>query len=127
MSQKVDECKPLITGLSTTDTVGCFSSLLPVRCNVADVADGSFEGLADRMHDVCRTAFRHPDVPLLGIIERLSPPRRAGGGNPLFSTCFSFVSLPRHDSNASTAPIPDVTAVRFHEVGRCRLPLSNPR
>ena len=41
-------------------------------------------------------------------------PRRAGGGNPLFSTCFSFVSLPFHTSD-STAPIPDVNAVRFHE------------
>jgi len=66
-----------ITGLSTSETVGCFSTVLPVRCNVTDVKDGSFEGLASRMHDVCRSAFRHPDVPLMGIIERLSPPRRA--------------------------------------------------
>jgi len=44
-------------------------------------------------------------------------PRRAGGGNPLFSTCFSFVSLPLHTSNSSapSAPMPDVTAVQFHE------------
>jgi len=53
------------------------------------------------------------DVSLLGIIERLNPPRRAGGGNPLFSTCFSFVSLLRSSTDAS--PIPEVTAVRFHE------------
>ena len=106
--------------------MGCFSSVLPLRCNMADVADGSFEGLAHRMYDVCRSALRHPDVPLLGIIERLSPPRRAGGGNPLFSTCFSFVSLPRHDS-AATAPIPDITSVRFHEAGSSsRLTLNRP-
>ena len=65
-----------ITGLSTSDNVGCFSTVLPVRCNVADVADGSFEGLAGGMHNVCRSAFRHPDVSLMGIIERLSPPRQ---------------------------------------------------
>ncbi len=65
-----------ITGLSTSDNVGCFSTVLPMRCDVADVADGSFEGLADRMHNVCRSAFRHPDVSLMRIIERLSPPRQ---------------------------------------------------
>lgn len=107
-----------MTGLSTSETVGCFSTLLPVRCNVADVqegsgGDGSFQGLAGHMNHVCRNAFKHPDVSLLGIIERLNPPRRAGGGNPLFSTCFSFVSLPRFDDKSDS--IPDVTAVRFHE------------
>jgi hypothetical protein len=54
------------------------------------------------------------DVSLLGIIERLNPPRRAGGGNPLFSTCFSFVSLPTSSADAKFA-IPEVAAVRFHE------------
>jgi hypothetical protein len=65
-----------MTSMSTSDNVGCFSTVLPVRCNVADVADGTFEGLADRMHNVCRSAFRHPDVSLMGIIERFSPPRQ---------------------------------------------------
>jgi acyl-CoA synthetase (AMP-forming)/AMP-acid ligase II/3-oxoacyl-(acyl-carrier-protein) synthase/acyl carrier protein len=111
-----------MTSLSTSETVGCFSTLLPVRCNMGDVraGDGSFEDLAGHMHRVCRSAFKHPDVSLLGIIERLNPPRRAGSGNPLFSTCFSFVSLPRFSEGSSSAnvndnAIPEVTAVRFHE------------
>lgn len=118
-----------MTGLSTSETVGCFSTLLPVRCNLravsdsvdndadngGEISDVAFGSLAAHMHRVCQAAFKHPDVPLLGIIERLMPPRRAGGGNPLFSTCFSFVSLPRFSDMDASVSIPDVTAVRFHE------------
>ena len=70
-------------------SVGCYSSILPIRCHV-DRCE-SLEDVVVRMRDSLLAAFQHPDVPWPELLKEIAPPRAAAGSNPLFTTCFSFL------------------------------------
>ena len=82
------------TGLNEFHSIGCFSAMLPTQCEFSSVRNGLFDGLAFRIHIFCQAVFELMDVPLMGIIDRidLGSKRCKAEGNPLFTTCFSFVS-----------------------------------
>ncbi|QDZ21473.1 polyketide synthase [Chloropicon primus] len=71
-------------------SIGCFSSILPVRAQITN-SQSIVEFLRLLM---TRTldSFDHPDVPWLSLLKRLQPKRTIAGSNPLFTTCFSFLS-----------------------------------
>ena len=83
--------------------MGCFSSILPVRCtfgtDATTTTGGSsvsspVETLAEctqRVKRVVLACFSHPDVPWDKLLSTMRVPRAAPGVNPLFTSNFSYL------------------------------------
>lgn len=66
--------------------VGYFANMLPLRTSVA--GDPGFRELLRRVRQTVMEAFDRQDAPFASIVERLRPPVRHAGLNPVFQAAF---------------------------------------
>ena len=80
--------------VNANESVGCFSSILPVRTIVED--DDRISAFFKTLMGNTLESFDHPDVPWRELLEVIRPKRLTPGTNPLFTTCFSY--LPKYEN-----------------------------
>ncbi len=94
--------------------VGYFANMLPLRASLA--GEPTFREVVQRVREKVLAAFDRQDAPFAMIVERLRPPVRHAGVNPVFQAAFvleeeGLVGLPNlADTTATMLPVDTGTA-----------------